>query len=167
MELLFICFTFGWKGVYKLSPPFGWNLKLELMKIQEIRVGNWYNSVKFGCPVQCELFELHELYVRSNGAYGDPPIEEVFEPIPLTEEWLLKYGFEKDSIHDDYFKPCGEYEIKIVINAFSGSLTNDPSWFISIQTGYGNQPVTIYKKYVHQLQNLYFALTGEELINNG
>jgi hypothetical protein len=54
--------------------------------------------------------------------------------------------------------------MKISINSFSGTLEKDSSWFISILTGYGSQPVTLVKQYVHQLQNLYFALAGEELV---
>ena len=136
------------------------------MKANELRVNNWYTSVKFGVPVQCELTDFSQLDVMSDGAYNDPPIEEMFDPIPLTEEWLLKFGFEKHKIKEYYFKDCGDYEIQVVINAFSGTLNKEPNWFISIMTGYGSQPVTLTRYYVHTLQNLYFALTGEELICN-
>ena len=65
-------------------------------------------------------------------------INEV-KPIPLTEEWLLKFGFIWDG------------DIKIL----KGYL-ND---YVD-----GNGEARL--KYVHQLQNLYFALTGEELKPN-
>lgn len=76
------------------------------------------------------------------------------EPIPLTEEWLLKFGFsfafkdtkgcflddtEKYMIHED----VNEWDIFILGH-------NEDSYICSV-------------KYVHQLQNLFFALIGEEL----
>ena len=65
------------------------------MKINELRVGNWYYSVKFNIPVKCELSDLYELCVRSDGAYNDPPIDEMFKPIIITERWLTKLGLKK------------------------------------------------------------------------
>jgi hypothetical protein len=117
------------------------------MKVAELRVGNWYKSVKFGVPAQCDLSDLHELCVRSDGAYNDPPIDEMFEPIPLTEEWLNKFDFIKDDLlnrwifrSNEYFYLDAEYSLW-----FEGSFT-----CIDIQ-------------YVHQLQNLNFVMNNEEL----
>ena len=83
------------------------------------------------------------------------------EPIPLTEEWLVKFGFEKRES-----STCSEYHIGV------NEITHD--WLFSIT--WLKEPETInapnapfYRNgrhvlyYVHQLQNLYFALTGEEL----
>jgi hypothetical protein len=72
------------------------------------------------------------------------------KPIPLTEEWFEKFGFEK--ISDTFF----------LLNV--GSLTmmyyvpEDYKHFIFELE---NDELNI--KYIHQLQNLFFALTGEEL----
>lgn len=76
-----------------------------------------------------------------------------WQPIPLTEEWILKFGFIcEESKSDVWFHPkhplfeirwYAEYEYQ---HLWDGSYTG-----AQIQ-------------YVHQLQNLYFALTGEELI---
>jgi len=73
------------------------------------------------------------------------------KPIPLTEEWLLKFGFEKDNFitrewnHDhSHIKMITHYE-----NGF-------------LMLFRGNSIGTMIK-HVHQLQNLYHALTGEEL----
>jgi hypothetical protein len=70
---------------------------------------------------------------------------EYIEPIPLTEEWLFKFGFKKWTDR----KFVGRY-----------TKNRHSVW-------YG---VTDYQikhsrpfRYVHQLQNIYFALTGEEL----
>lgn len=83
-----------------------------------------------------------EVYFDSN--IGE--IYQPFKPIPLTEEWLLKFGFEekygyiKNGVH----------------------LNTDYSLFIEDEIGFNEWTADC--EYVHQLQNLYFALTGEELI---
>ena len=125
------------------------------MKVNELRINNWYTSVKFGVPVQCELTDLSQLCVMSDGAYNDPPIDEMFEPIELTEEWLLKFGFYR--VENGYYgsmpynKPCWiKFSFTILIW--------DDGTFVYDWNG-GN---TILKS-VHQLQNLHFALKGKEL----
>ena len=67
-------------------------------------------------------------------------------PIPLTEEWLFKFGFKLVESHDDHLYYLEE---------------TDFSLNRSFQ--FNNYYKRIELKYVHQLQNLYFALTGEEL----
>ena len=73
--------------------------------------------------------------------------------IPITEELLLKFGFELfylDTPHQyGYQKNC----IKLVCDKSKG--LNEISVIDSPHI-----------KYVHQLQNLYLALTGEELIHD-
>lgn len=71
-------------------------------------------------------------------------------PIPLTEEWLTKFGFEKltDRAYDRFLKQEKEFSMCI-------------EWTVS-----GSYKLDYYLteiRHVHQLQNLYFALTGEEL----
>lgn len=62
------------------------------------------------------------------------------KPIPITEEWLLKFGFTKPKDSEGYL--------------LNGLVFYDG--FLS-----SNQKEKL--KYVHQLQNLYHALTGSEL----
>ena len=116
------------------------------MKPTELRIGNWYMSVKFQTPVQCDLSDLYNLCANSDGAYNDPPIDEMFAPIDLNEEWLKKFGF----VRTNHIKGESMYEIKhLAVYAYEGKYTFEPT----------ATPL----KYVHQLQNLYFALTGKEL----
>ncbi len=77
------------------------------------------------------------------------------QPIPLTEEWLLKFGFNKEPD-----KSFTKRDIAIFLdkrfssNLFMQENQGDFTWF--------SYECKI--EYVHQVQNLYFALTGEELI---
>lgn len=70
----------------------------------------------------------------------------VYDSIPLTEEWLKRFDW--FSIDDDKytFRDIEYYSIS----------SNGRLYF---NCGYTATDI----KYVHQLQNLYFALTGEEL----
>ena len=107
------------------------------MKPNELRIGNWIQFRHTETPVRITLGD----FVRE---YNDEHLED-YEPIPLTEEWLIKFGFEYSDLNGD-----------------SGL------WKIPPFQIYGkyNQFIYDYRldvNYVHQLQNLYFALTGEEL----
>jgi hypothetical protein len=94
----------------------------------------------------------------------DNDLEDCFEPIKLTEEWLIKFGFESYSTHVNY----NELQIK----------NKKPNKHIVVRLGIQNKYFSVFNHsecdftelqfirqldFVHQLQNLYFALTGEEL----
>lgn len=117
------------------------------MKVTELRVGNWYMSVKFKAPVKCDLSDFYDLCAQADGALDYPPIDRMFEPIPLTHEWLIKFGFKKTGM--SYVT-----DIFVVLKWTDGNLMSP----YQDRHGYRNQI-----QFVHQLQNLYFALTGEEL----
>jgi hypothetical protein len=98
-------------------------------------------------------FILTDCKVADGGWVGDA----LYEPIPLTEEWLVKFGFE-DRI---------ETGVCIAYHYGHNPITND--WMIELIKIHEDS-FYFYKNghfkivFVHQLQNLYFALTGEELI---
>jgi hypothetical protein len=77
------------------------------------------------------------------------------EPIPLTKEWLLKFGFEKN----------GNYLLEIKDNgAFFYDLNDKEFWVGGYDSCVSSQGFIISNiEFVHQLQNLYFVLTNNEL----
>ena len=77
---------------------------------------------------------------------------EVVNPIPLTEEWLLKMGFEEAKGHGGYKA--------FSIDSFVVLKTNGVNIVFQASNYCANQ---VEVSTVHQLQNLYHALTGEEL----
>ena len=109
--------------------------------IYENKVYSWW--VKNGEPViEYEMKDIGGTMVKN--PYRD--VISQYEPIPLTEEWLIKLGFEKNITTDLY--PTFSYDILNV---------NDGIVYV-LNYGFVN-----HIKYVHQVQNLYFTLTGEEL----
>lgn len=133
-----------------------------MIQPEELRIGNWYLSTKFRVPVYCEISDFSQMEALAEGVRVDAEIvSQVFEPIPLNKEWLMCLGFEK---HEDGFF---EYyvikywnSIKTVESKIELSLENMGNYHIGIWIG-ADSVVHIYT--VHQLQNLYRALTGKEL----
>jgi hypothetical protein len=83
----------------------------------------------------------------------------LYKPIPLTEEWLLKFGFigKYKSVHTHWnYKGFG-IEQKSDEDDFGGSIPIEQVFYYEYRYDI---------EHVHQLQNLYFALTGEELTLN-
>lgn len=126
------------------------------MKANELRIGNWVLSDPYGIPSRI---------TRANFISDD---FDYLEPIPLTPEILEKCGFIRTSINNPFFNMASltisrEMEIS-VHNA------GTPNEMIFLSETDGQRSVVVIrnfdydgKTYVHQLQNLYFALTGEEL----
>lgn len=79
--------------------------------------------------------------------------QSIINGIPITEKWLLSFGFEKLTDTTNGFKSNSYTYTKGV--SFIVHLNNE---LLSVNFWQGNE-----KKYVHELQNLFFALTGVEL----
>lgn len=127
------------------------------MKAKELRVNN---IVKFIKPVHVQLghiFDVKNNYVIL-WSYGihliDCDENTNVEPIPLTEEWLLKFGFVKSSEDSDNAWLNLRYRF---LNFSSDESVEFKKVFLNVNK------MDVVCDYVHQLQNLYFALTGEEL----
>lgn len=122
------------------------------MTANELMIGNYL--FKHGEVVKIvEIGIKHKgdtnYYLRSENDNCGYWIDQ-FKPIPLTEEILLKCGFEKREDGDYNLFKYSEVDI-IICNDFS-------SW----QCDGINFSVNCIK-YLHQLQNLYWCLLEEEL----
>ena len=130
------------------------------MEAKDLRIGNILQEKKYKTPQRInEFFGLFTVEVDS--PYFDYETDDChtpclgnLEPIPLTEEWLLKFGFVNNK--------------GVFRNAYYMFLER---WFISHKKKYDvdfysliiHEDFITHIKNVHSLQNLYFALTGEEL----
>lgn len=132
------------------------------MKANELRIGNYYY---YANDVVGKLS-----FIDFKLATKKDMIPEYFErlkAIPLTEEWLLKFGFTKWKYCDDcayidcngqqlYLRKWNnEWMARFLTVLFKGS---DREYMSAKDYKIQKPP-----QYVHSLQNLYFALTGEEL----
>ncbi len=124
------------------------------MKVKELRIGNyvylnWEDNVRIVTGLSYENGGLcNEIFLDDhNEVYED---DVYLNPIQLTDEWLEKLEFKKKS--EECFFSEKINGGSILIRKIDGIFFYTPNMFRSIEI-----------KYVHQLQNLYFALTGEEL----
>lgn len=121
------------------------------MESTELRIGNivvheptiddWEEIVvKPGTIIQCEISP------------------DSYEPVLLTNKWLLKLGF---TVRDDKYAhlnlPSSGAYIYINQSGTGVALENEEGFELCY---------SVELKYVHQVQNLYFTLTGKELIIN-
>lgn len=113
-----------------------------MIKVEELKRNNYLFQKSRGIAVQID--NPRGLHLIT--AWGvDWPIED-FDPIPLTPEWLERLGF-----IDDLPWAKGNFRVD-----------SENRFHVVDGTGY-SVIVARNIEYVHQLQNLYFALTGEEL----
>jgi hypothetical protein len=122
------------------------------MKSTELRIGNWVFD-RGNNPFLVDHWESrYKIATKTiEGFHESTEYINFIKPIPLTEEWLLKFGF-RHSIDSKYVFVNSVTEIEL-FNSTSGV----------IRIFYKCKSINIDIKHVHQLQNLYHALTGEEL----
>lgn len=115
------------------------------MKASELRICNLVMDENYNL-----VTITHEDFMGVNDDGGFP-----LRPIPLTEEWLVKFGFKKALDNStDYKLDFRVWELRtfMIENKLSVNITFNGSIVIATDC-----------KHVHTIQNLYFALTGEEL----
>ena len=122
------------------------------MKANELRIGNWVN----------DGFSTIELEAIDFVVMSDAPEGLSLKPLPITEQWLVDFGFEKTDDYGDQIY----YELKTEGSRGYYVCFDHEEWVFGLSVR-NECTCLIYDEphfqYVHQLQNLYFALTGEEL----
>lgn len=127
-----------------------------MIKATDLRIGNYVKDKKY--PITYKVTAIGEnggwMQVTDEFEDIDSAIEKL-EPIPLTEEWLIKLGLIKDEWSYTFPINGGNtaYSIECYGDkfgfAYGGEVTKE-TWITSVS----------------QLQNLYYFLTGEELVLN-
>jgi len=134
-----------------------------MIDLRELRIGNIIQPSK----------EWREKYPKQTAEqpyhhYVGFTDERNTDPIPITPEWLERLGFEK---YD--FMEVQSYKEPYCIDIHNGNTISERELFVishgmvQIQHIYEKDitscvfPVNV--KYVHQLQNLIHAITGNEL----
>tara|TARA_R110000772_G_scaffold176676_2_gene288337 strand:- start:561 stop:989 length:429 start_codon:yes stop_codon:yes gene_type:complete len=103
------------------------------------------------------LIQLDPFFAGHKAGHKESYID--IEPIPITEEWLVRFGFIKEDEEWKLF-PCAEIQIIV----FNENNYNGVMFYTrTIHTDYTPIYCGSQINNIHQLQNLYFALAGEEL----
>lgn len=118
------------------------------MEARKLRIGNLvqYKDTK----EVCTIYQLEHRF-KDTFRINDINNNDKLEPIPLTKEWLERFGFE-------YL----DFRNKYQIDSFPLQLQNNDVWEWYVMD-YDIFPTI---KYVNELQNLYYVLSGKELTLN-
>jgi len=115
------------------------------MKASELRLGNLIFSKE--TQENETMTTISDEYITFNSITFDYPVIEEIKPVPLTEEWLLKFGFKQKG---SFYRIKDSRFVEVIIHDKGIDVCNHSICLPHIN-------------HVHQLQNLYFALTNEEL----
>jgi len=109
-----------------------------ILKPTELRIGNWVNY-PFGGPAQIRS-GLDIDTINEAGGMG----------VEITDAWLLELGIGIENQFGEREMPIGAEGFKVVHNQRGFFLDREGDVIAKIE-------------YIHQLQNLIHALTGQEL----
>lgn len=113
------------------------------MEANEFRIGNYVN-----------IFNQIPIKITANHILAIQNGDNSYTPINVSIKWLLDFGFYKDSkIFDTYSKKINGNEFKIIIS-------NDGKFYFYFHI---TNKFSLEIKYIHELQNLFFALMKVEL----
>jgi len=130
------------------------------MKAESLRIGNYVDvykgDVHYGIEVVNNISSMginERLPGEYYAVFENPMNDELLvKPIPLTEEWLIRFGFEGSHALGFRILINQRYNLEI------SDLNN-----VKFQRRGLEINCMMNLEYVHQLQNLYYPLNGEEL----
>ena len=116
------------------------------MEATELRIGNFLNYKNTDDLATVEL--IHKKHYDCRDEFGNFTPNGNYEPIPLTKEWFEKFGY---------------YDVNMPSHFTKDEMTIDEHKFWDCNGMFIDDKNGVRIKYVHQLQNLYFALYQKEL----
>jgi hypothetical protein len=140
------------------------------MRAEELRIGNlvMYNGmimkiseIQSPKPLKDKMYSDKYIIELFDGAGLISCVFEEIQAITLAEEWLIKLGFEKKSwfskgiVIECIYYQLNDFVIYLLPKSFEIELINKSGEQFNL---YKN-----FKKEVHILQNIFFALTQTEL----
>lgn len=139
-----------------------------MIQANELRIGNWINvDIDNGKDRVIQAVQVHTIGFDNkikvgSGIHGE---HRDFAPISLTPEILEKAGFEIKEIPHWHANGRPGYRILIMRSARRWlMLTGIHSMIASIHENDDVKGASLCQLgYLHQLQNLFFTLKGEEL----
>lgn len=140
-----------------------------MIKATDLRIGN-YVMPKLSVKSHWRMaVRVDGLFIQQCEKEG---LVDNYDHIPITEDWLLRFGFERRLINNaffEYYINCTppNYKRDFVLSFTFGMLSTTPkgvcdreSWYPWMSSGDSH---SFNIQSIHQLQNVFFAITGKEL----
>jgi hypothetical protein len=123
-----------------------------MIQANELRIGNWVMHPNGDVKISAEDI-------------GSKYSLDACNPIPLTPEIFEKAGFEKETPDDKYGVVYKKDKFNFIIRRVNFGMIGKDDFGWSFELSDETNWATIVSKLqsLHQLQNLYFALTNTEL----
>lgn len=115
------------------------------MQSKDLRIGNYIKDTFDVKKYEVRQLELEDFSAMLN--YKISKHRNTYNPVELNDEWLVKFGFEKYEF--DHKENQYRYKDRLIVLR-DGKFVD-----------YGSSVIL---QYVHELQNLYYAITGVELL---
>jgi hypothetical protein len=121
-----------------------------MIKANELRVGNWVYDKRKRSNNTVDAYDFNDVFLNDNIDL----VIEFFNPIELTDEIVKKFGFDFRLLtkYIGYYSPTVNGRSIRIWEKGKDCFCYSPNDFEAVNL-----------MYVHQLQNLYFALMCEEL----
>jgi len=135
--------------------------KNAVLSVKDLRIGNlvngYYTTEDYAdTECLCEIVLIDSVGHTEYSIWVDSKAKsemfDEFKGVPVTEELLLRFGFNWSVLHQAYHKDGFAYDLNVL---FKGGY--------SLSTFKRGHILIGKLEYAHQLQNLYFALTNTEL----
>src|SRR5687768_7310925 len=118
------------------------------MKIEELRIGNIIKTK--GANLEYWQITVEDFGIMCDKVMHDSDMSK-YIPVDITKEWLIRFGFYHTEINNSY-----QLDSDLGFSIW-GRLDSGFNIFVS------SDDIGKDIKFVHELQNLFFALTKEEL----
>ena len=133
------------------------------MNHKELKIGNYVNSGNGLYTIAAisiegvEALQSHDSLISASSV--------ILKSIPIDHNWLVNFGFEQTSkFGGNGYKKGNFILFHVVENIRNGEMFYEleytPPQYSFDKRGHVRSNI----KYIHQLQNLYFSLTDEELL---
>lgn len=132
------------------------------MKAHELRLGNYYEYRVIDQVANTDTWELTTIDIDDLKWLLKNPDYSMYRPIEITDEWLNKIGAIGVGGYECYI-PAGTNENgKVHYSLALQKKLITKTFYVSNFKSQLQKKI----KYLHELQNLNFALTGQELTLN-
>lgn len=129
-----------------------------MINVQHLRVGNFVLA-DLGLPsIVMHIISPQDIADIANSVVENKGID--VRPMPLTTEMLLKFGFEWESEKQNHLQILFNEDDSVLTFYCENGKPMELQLYSKDSTDYYSMQVP---DDVHQLQNLFFALTGYEL----